>query len=330
MDSTSTHPAPSETARTGDAATTALQKSIARRFLELVRFSHTIFALPFAALAVVMALAIPTPSDFSSSGLLTSLRIGGVLLCMVSARSAAMAFNRLVDAKLDADNPRTKQRHIPAGELSSLQVWMFFAFMVVLFEVGCLAFWPNWLPLALSLPVLAWICGYSLAKRFTAAAHLWLGIALALSPVCAWIGMRGEIVAVSPADVLPSVVLAVAIAVWVTGFDIIYACQDEDYDRAAGLFSVPARFGTSGALRIAAGLHLVMLCVLAALPLLFPQLSLGWLYWSAWAAVAALVARQHWIVSPQDLRRVGEAFFTINAIISLGFCTAAAIDCALL
>ncbi len=236
-----------------------------RRFLELIRFSHTLFALPFAALSCALALALP----FSLGPLTNSeigLRLLGVLLCMVSARSAAMALNRLADARFDAANPRTAMRHLPAGLLSVGQVSMFFLASSLGFVAACLLFLPNWLPMAFSLPVLLWICSYSFAKRFTSAAHLWLGTALALAPICAWIAIRGEEVQQSPADVLPACVLALAIACWVAGFDIIYACQDAEYDRQAGLRSIPARYGIRGGLRIAAGLHMGMLLILAGLP----------------------------------------------------------------
>jgi 4-hydroxybenzoate polyprenyltransferase len=304
-------------------------KSLIQRFLELIRFSHTLFALPFAALASIMALALPfgEGSELSSSAI--ALRLVGVLVCMVTARAAAMAFNRLMDARWDAENPRTATRHLPSGELSSSQVWWFFALNCLAFSAACLLFLPNWLPIALSLPVLVLICGYSLAKRFTSAAHLWLGVALALSPICAWVAIRGEQVIADPSDLLPACVLGLAIALWVAGFDVIYACQDAEFDRRAGLHSLPARFGVKGALRISSLLHVAMLIVLACLPIFFARLSLGWIYWFALAGVSALVVRQHAIVRPGDLGRVNEAFFNINAIISFGLCSAAAVDACL-
>ncbi|GAB5406309.1 MAG: putative 4-hydroxybenzoate polyprenyltransferase [Aureliella sp.] len=289
-----------------------------------MRFSHTIFALPFAALAVVLSLVVDGVPQLSLTTVL--LRCSGVLLCMVSARSAAMAFNRLVDAKIDAANPRTASRHIPSGELARWQVTVFFGAMCAAFVGGCGLFWPNWLPIALSVFVLAWICGYSLAKRFTSAAHLWLGVALAMSPICAWVAMRGEAVLLDPRDILPAIGLGAAIAFWVAGFDIIYACQDAQFDRDAKLHSVPARFGVAGALRIAMVFHVLMLLILGGLPFAFPQLSFSWIYLVGYAVVAALVVRQHSIVSADDMRRVGEAFFTINAVISFGLCAAAALD----
>ncbi len=296
---------------------------LVRLFLELIRFSHTVFALPFAALACVFAAIVP-PSDFLAWPTLVQ-RLVGVLICMVTARSAAMAFNRLVDVRIDAANPRTATRHLPAGQLTARQVWLFFGLMCVGFFLGCGLFLPNWLPVALSLPVLAWICGYSLAKRFTSAAHVWLGIALALSPICAWIGIRGEVIVANPADLLPAVMLSLAIVGWVSGFDIIYACQDADFDRNQKLHSIPARFGVQGALRVAFGLHLAMLLVLCALPR-FAALNLGWIYWAAWFLVTCLIVTQHALVNPRDLGRVNIAFFNVNAVLSLGFCSLVALD----
>lgn len=253
----------------------------------------------------------------------------GILICMVAARSAAMAFNRLVDAKFDAANPRTAGRHIPAGLLSRTQVWLFFTASCIVFVLGTLLFLPNRLPLVLAIPVLAWLCGYSLAKRFTSAAHVWLGVALAMSPICTWIAIRGEFLQSNLAELMPSVWLAIAIACWVSGFDIIYACQDADFDREAKLHSIPARLGVPGALRLAAVLHLAMWLVLAAIPMMQPELNLGAIYYVGLIAVAFLLTRQHWIVNPKDLSRVNEAFFTLNAIISFGFTLIAAVDACL-
>lgn len=295
-----------------------------RDYLELIRFSHTVFALPFALLGVVLACTVPSTVAIPAG--VMAWRTLAVVLCMVTARSAAMAFNRLVDASIDARNPRTAGRHIPSGRLSSTGVWLFFAAMVLSFWISCALFLPNWIPLAGALPVLVWICGYSFAKRFTSAAHLWLGIALALSPICAWLAVRGEQVIENPADVGPAVGLALAVAAWVMGFDIIYACQDAKFDKGQGLHSVPARLGIAGALRVAAAAHFFMLVVLAAWPWAFPQLSLGVIYYTALAIVAGLVIVQHRLVSPNDLARVNLAFFNINAVISFGLCLATAVD----
>jgi 4-hydroxybenzoate polyprenyltransferase len=246
---------------------------------------------------------------------------------MVAARSAAMAFNRLADQKIDAANPRTKSRHLPAGILSSRSVVRFTIFCSMAFIGSTFLFLPNWIPLVGSIPVLAFLLGYSLAKRFTSAAHLWLGVALSLSPLCAWIAIRGSASFDSPGDLVAPLMLAVAVAAWVTGFDIIYACQDAAYDAKAGLRSVPARFGVEGAFRIAALAHAFMLVVLVALPLLAPQVGFGWLYWGSLIAIAGLVVRQHLLVRPDDLGRVNEAFFGANVAISLLLLVAGSIDC---
>lgn len=296
------------------------------RLLELIRISHTVFALPFAILGFVLASVTPRSTTSGIGWQITCWRFVGVILCMLTARSAAMAFNRLVDARIDAENPRTSQRHLPTGELRPQQVWLFFAGMCVGFVAACLIFLPNWLPLALSVPVLLWICGYSFAKRFTSAAHLWLGIALAVSPPCAWLALRGEEVLANPSDLWPSVWIGMAIAFWVTGFDIIYACQDAEFDRRSGLHSVPAVFGVAGALRIAGLFHSAMLAVLIPLPWIFPALRLGWFYLVALGLVGVLLFVQHRLISPSDLDRVNISFFNINAFISLGLCSAAALD----
>ena len=174
--------------------------------------------------------------------------------------------------------------------------------------------------------MLLWLLGYSFAKRFTSWAHLWLGIALALSPVCAWIAVRGEVVIAEPADVLPAAILGLAIAFWVAGFDIIYACQDANFDRSTGLHSIPARVGIHRALRVSAALHVSMLLVLAVYPIAFPQLSLNWLYAISLAVVAILIVRQHTLVSATDLEQVNFAFFNINAVISFLLASAAILD----
>ena len=232
-----------------------------RNFLEMIRFSHTLFALPFAVLAALMAVRAPASPPLE-------WRWGpwcGLVLAMVGGRSAAMAFNRLVDRRWDAANPRTAGRHLPAGKLSVGSVVWFTFFSVALYLAGAALFWPNYLPLVLALPVLAIVLLYSYTKRFTALAHFWLGLALMLAPVCAWIGMRGEQVLADFSDLTPALVLGLAVLFWVAGFDMIYACQDYEYDRRAGLRSVPARWGIWGALRLAAVCHGVMVVLLALL-----------------------------------------------------------------
>ena len=251
----------------------------------------------------------------------------GILLCMVFARSAAMAFNRLVDAEVDADNPRTARRHLPAGIFSKYEVGMFTLLCGIGFVASTAIFLPNYLPLVASLPILLFLCGYSLAKRFTAAAHLWLGVALSLSPLCAWLAIRGIPSIMHPSDLLTPLVLAGAVAAWVTGFDIIYACQDAKYDAEVGLHSVPARFGIPGALKIAQGCHVLMLLLLAILPWVGANSGLGWLFWAALGVIAVLVLRQHSLVKPDDLDRVNQAFFDTNAAISVTVLVVGTVDC---
>ncbi len=296
-----------------------------RHWLGLVRFSHTIFALPFAVLATAMAVAAPLPSGEPPGVRVRD--VVAILLCMVFARSAAMAFNRVVDHRIDTRNPRTSGRHLPAGILSRGEVWLFTLGCGIGFVASTALFLPNPLPLVLAVPVLLFLCGYSLAKRFTAAAHLWLGVALSLAPICVWLAIRGTESVLAPADLLPPLVLAAAVACWVTGFDIIYACQDAGFDVGEGLHSVPVRFGIAGALRIAGALHVVMLVFLVMLPWVAAAAGLGILFWATVALVGCLVVRQHWLVRPHDLDRVNQAFFDTNALISLLIMTGGIVDC---
>jgi 4-hydroxybenzoate polyprenyltransferase len=243
---------------------------------------------------------------------------------MVTARTAAMAFNRLVDRTIDAANPRTASRHLPRGDVAAGEVLLLVVLSSAAFIASTLLFLPNWLPLVLSVPVLAWLLGYSYAKRFTALAHLWLGAALGFAPVAAWIALRGQTLAHDPADVLPAAVLGLAVMAWVAGFDIIYACQDATFDAAHGLQSIPARLGVPRALRLAKWLHVATMFLLAALPLAVPEL--GWIYWIALAAIVALLVWEHAIVKPDDLSRVNQAFFSANALIGLLLLAAIAAD----
>src|SRR5439155_4976810 len=201
-----------------------------RLLLEMIRFSHTIFALPFALASAALAWHGRKDRPFQFLELL------GILLCMVFARSAAMAFNRLADRRLDAANPRTARRHLVTGELGVATVWVFTLVCSLAFIASTLLFWlasENPWPLYLSLPVLLFVCAYSLAKRFTYLAHFWLGASLFLAPVAAWVAIRGM------SDLAAPVVLGLAVLFWVAGFDILYACQDVDFDTKANLFSVP-------------------------------------------------------------------------------------------
>lgn len=278
--------------------------------LGMIKFSHTLFALPFALLGA--ALAAKRPDGWHGR----ALDWFGILTCMATARSAAMAFNRLVDREIDALNPRTATRHLPAGVLSVSAVTTFFAVSCLGFVGATALFLPNRWPMILALPVLAWLCGYSYAKRFTSLAHLWLGSALMLAPIAAWIALRGDLQ-------WPPVLLGLAVLFWVTGFDVIYACQDVEFDRTRDLHSVPKRLGVPNALRLAAFCHFVMLLCLVGLGQTFP---LGTIYFVGVAAIALLLIYEHAIVRPEDLSRVNVAFFNVNIIISMGLLAVGVID----
>jgi 4-hydroxybenzoate polyprenyltransferase len=284
--------------------------------------------LPFALLAAVMAWTAKTPEGavvpFRAQDLL------GILVCMVAARSAAMAFNRIADRQYDAQNPRTAQRHLPRGTISLRSAVAFTVVAALVFGAGTLLFWPNWLPLILALPVLAFLLSYSYAKRWTVLAHFWLGVALLLAPLAAWIAIRGAVVVESPADLAPAACLGLAVLFWVAGFDMIYACQDVDFDRSIGLQSIPARWGVPGALRLAAVCHLLALGLLGVVPWVSDWagqgLDWGWLYGLAMAGIAGLLIYEHLLVRPRDLSRVNLAFFHVNAVISLGLFVCGALD----
>ena len=276
-----------------------LQKLL--QLLELIRFSHTVFALPFALLSAVLAWHQPD-SPFVWSHLL------GILLCMMFARSAAMAFNRIVDRRIDAGNPRTAKRHLPAGLLSLPTVIAFTVICSAGFVASTLLFLPNRWPVILSVPVLLFLLGYSFAKRFTVWCHYWLSAALMLSPIATWIAIRGE-VAATPA------LLSAVIFFWVGGFDILYACQDAVFDRRQRLFSIPSRWGVPFALRLALVSHLLTIVSLFAL---WHFAGLGIVFLVGISAVAVLLLYEHWLVRPTDLSRVNLAFFHVNAVISLG------------
>jgi 4-hydroxybenzoate polyprenyltransferase len=308
-----------------DAVTPPAPTSRLRTYLELVRFSHTIFALPFAVMATLIAIRFGGDGHWSLTEPWSLVRpVIGILACMVTARTAAMAFNRLVDRAIDAENPRTVSRHLPRGAVSAGEVLGLVVVSSAGFIAATLLFLPNWLPLVLAVPVLAWLLGYSFAKRFTALAHVWLGTALGLAPVAAWIALRGASVLENPSDLLPAALLGFAVTAWVAGFDIMYACQDAAFDAAHGLYSAPARLGVPAALRRAKWLHLVTLLMLAFLPTAVPQL--GWIYWLAFAAIGTLLAWEHSLVRPHDLSRVNQAFFTANAAIGLILLAAIAVD----
>jgi 4-hydroxybenzoate polyprenyltransferase len=281
----------------------------------MIRFSHTLFALPFALLAAVMAwaenAAADPPVPFRWQDLL------GILVSMVFARSAAMAFNRLADRRLDALNPRTAERHLPQGSLSVGSVVLFTVVSSAGFVAGTLLFLPNRVPVYASVPVLLFLFGYSYTKRFTSLSHFWLGAALMLAPVAAWVALRPEF-SWAP------LVLGAAVMLWVAGFDIIYACQDMEFDVEMRLRSVPARLGVAGALRAAAACHLGMVVLLAALPLVYPRF--GPIYLTGVGLIAVLLVYEHALVRPDDLSRVNRAFFHVNAVVSVGLFAVGSLD----
>jgi len=275
-----------------------------RTTLEMIKWEHSIFALPFALTATVLA----------AHGVPALRTVAWILVAMIAARSAAMAFNRWADAKLDAANPRTRSRAIPAGLLSPQFVFGFTVIAALLFVLAAAEL--NRLTLYLSPLVLLVLLGYSYLKRFTRWSHLGLGVALGLAPSAAWIAVRGSL---DPRII----VLTTAVTLWAGGFDVLYACQDFEHDRAAGLHSMPQAIGIPAAFRVARTMHLAMLGLLVWFGLLFDFLAPGWL---GVIAVGLLLAYEHSIVSPGDLRRLNAAFFTMNGVIAIVFFAFVATD----
>ncbi len=268
-----------------------------RTTLEMIKWEHSIFALPFALTAALLA----------ANGLPDWRTLGWILVAMVAARSAAMAFNRWADADLDAANPRTKTRAIPAGLLTSKFVLGFTVLAVAVFLLAAAEL--NRLTLHLSPLVLVVLLGYSYLKRITRWSHLVLGLALGLAPAAAWIAVRGSL----DARIL---VLAAAVTLWAAGFDVLYACQDFEHDRAAGLHSLPQAAGLTTAFWTARAMHLAMLGLLVWFGELFYFRTVGWL---GIGTVGLLLAYEHSLVSPRDLRRLNAAFFTMNGVIAMVF-----------
>lgn len=274
-----------------------------RSTLAMIRFSHSVFALPFALFALFLA-----SGGWPSPGVLA-----WVIVAMVAARSAAMTFNRIVDRRFDADNPRTASRQLVTGELSVRFAWTFTILASLVFVVA--ASQLNETALWLSPIVLVVLFGYSLLKRFTSLAHFGVGLALGLSPLGAWVAGAGGLVG----DLRIPVAMGCGVLLWVAGFDVIYACQDEKADRRLGLHSLPARWGTARALGLAAGLHALCVAAFAAVGMLA---GLGPVYLVAVALVAGLLLWEHRLVRPDDLRRVNLAFFTLNGVVSVVLGTA--------
>jgi 4-hydroxybenzoate polyprenyltransferase len=284
----------------------------------MVKLPHSVFALPFALIAAFLAGRQLPGRAWPHTG-----QIGLILLCMVAARSAAMTFNRIVDAEIDARNPRTAGRPLPAGRLPRAAAYAMLALSAATFGIGCLGFYllyGNTWPMLLSGPVLAYLCLYSLTKRFTQWSHFVLGSALALSPPAAWLAIDPRSVGAS------AVLLAAAVTCWVGGFDIIYSCQDIEVDRRDALYSLPSRIGPRSALWVARAAHLV-----AAAALLFLGFTeeLGAFYFVGVAVAATLLLVENSLVHPGDYRYVNVAFFTINGAVSLVLAGATIADLAI-
>jgi 4-hydroxybenzoate polyprenyltransferase len=265
--------------------------------LEMIKWEHSIFALPFALSGALLA----------ANGWPSLATLGWIILCMVSARSSAMAFNRLVDAKLDAANPRTARRALPAGELDAGFVTAFVLVSAVVFLVSSAML--NRLTLELAPFALLVVLGYSYMKRLTRFSHLVLGLALGIAPSAAWIAVRGTYDQ-------RMLVMTGLVMLWVGGFDVLYACQDFEHDRRVGLHSIPAAFGMAGAFWIARIMHMLMLALSFWLDRLF---HLGAIGYAGTVAVGALLLYEHLIVSPRDIRRMNAAFFLLNGVISVVF-----------
>jgi 4-hydroxybenzoate polyprenyltransferase len=271
--------------------------ALPRRFASLVKIEHTVFALPFAYIGALLAVGeVPSAHD-----------LVWITLAMIGARSLAMGLNRVVDAEIDARNPRTAGRELPAGLLSRVQVTGFCGLAFALYLVACFQLDPivRWL---WPIPVAGFVV-YPYLKRFTWLSHLWLGVVDGLAPVGGWVAITGEL----PWEAWA---LGGAVACWIAGFDFFYSLFDREIDRRQGLHSVAVRFGVGGAFRGARVLHLATVSLLGAVGL---GLGLGWLYWLGVAAVAALLGYEHFLVRPGDLRRLDAAFFTVNGVISVLF-----------
>lgn len=272
--------------------------------LEMIKWEHSVFALPFALTGAVLA----------AHGLPPLRVLLLIVVCMIAARSAGMAFNRLADTEIDGRNPRTATRALPAGLLGRGFVVGFILLSCIVFV---LAAWRlNWLTLALSPVALAVIFAYSYTKRFTRWSHLVLGLALGIAPAAAWIAVRGSLSA-------PILVLTLAVICWVAGFDVLYACQDYDFDRDAKLYSIPSAVGIGNAFWIARALHLAAWLALAAL---VPLFGLGAVAIAGIVIVGLLLAYEHTLVSPSDLTKLNVAFFTMNGIIAAVFFVFTAAD----
>lgn len=273
-----------------------------RLSLDMIKFEHSVFALPFALTGALLA---AREGGLTSSEI--ARRLALIVVAMVGARSAAMTFNRIVDAGIDARNPRTAGRHLPSGQLSRAFAWGLLSVSTLVFLVAARMLNP--LCFYLAPPALAVLFFYSFTKRFTSFSHLVLGFALGMAPAAAWIAVRGSL------D--PRILwLTAAVTLWTAGFDVIYACQDYEFDGSEGLFSLPRRLGIAGALAVARLLHALMVVCLAAL---LASLELGFVSWLGIGVIAALLVWEHSLVKPHDFSRVNAAFFTMNGYVSVLF-----------
>jgi len=278
-----------------------------RSVLEMIKFEHSVFALPYALVAALLAARGEGPGGGWPAAGVLAWQLGWIVVAMVGARSAAMTMNRIADLRYDRLNPRTRNRALVTGELSPGFAW---TFAIASSAVLVLAAWElNPLAFRLSPVALAVLFLYSYTKRFTAWSHLVLGFCLGMSPAAAWIAIRGAL------D-WRMLLLCAAVTLWVAGFDVLYACQDVDFDREVGLFSIPRRIGVSRALVVARGMHIGMILLLGWLAASF---ALPWPAWAGIAVVAALLAYEHRLVRPNDLSKINAAFFTVNGYISVLF-----------
>ncbi len=286
-----------------------------RIWADMVKLAHSVFALPFALIAAFLA-----GQNIENRGYPYWGQLGLVVLCMVAGRSVAMTFNRIVDAQIDARNPRTAMRPIPAGALSIPTAWMMLALAGITFAMGCFSFYmfyDNPWPMFLGGPTLLYLCGYSLTKRFTKWSHYYLGSAIALSPVAAWL-------AIHPASLgWASLILMLAVTFWIAGFDVIYACQDIECDTQEGLHSLPSRLGPQKALWVARASHGITIAALVALGVIA---DFGLIYAVGVGIVLVLLVVENAIVKPGDYSKVNLAFFTINGIVSIVLALAAIAD----
>jgi len=270
-----------------------------------IKIAHTVFALPFAVMSAFLA----------AEGMPGLGELTWILIAMFGARNGAMAFNRIVDSKLDRLNPRTKDRALPARKSTAKQYWVFLILSSFVFLFS--AYMLNSLAFALSPVALVIVFGYSFAKRFTSLSHLWLGVAISIAPVGAWVAVREEIS-------IESLVLGAAVVFWLVGFDIIYSCMDVDSDRSNNLHSIPQKFGVRTALRLAFSSHCMM--ILSLILLLFIP-ALGWVYFFGVILTAGLLFYEHSLVREDDLSLVNVAFFNINGIISVLLMLFVIVDC---